>query len=110
MTKQKYVYEAVVLKVYDGDTITVSIDLGFSLYQSDVKLRLYGINTPEMNTKEGKDVAERLRARLLNQKVIIETIKDKTEKYGRYLAKVHLGDECINETLVKSGDAKEYLP
>lgn len=105
----KYVYKAKVVSVYDGDTITVNIDLGFNVTWHNVKLRLYGINTPEMNTPEGKDVSQRLKDRLLGQEVTIETLKDKTEKYGRYLAKVYLADECINDTLVKTGDAKPYM-
>lgn len=41
-----YEYRAFVRKVYDGDTITVDIDLGFEVLLKNQKLRLYGINTP----------------------------------------------------------------
>jgi endonuclease YncB( thermonuclease family) len=43
-----YIYKAKVTDVYDGDTITVDIELGFYTKLQDQKIRLYGINTPEM--------------------------------------------------------------
>ena len=43
-----YLYKAFVTDVYDGDTITVDIDLGFWTTLHKQKIRLYGINTPEL--------------------------------------------------------------
>ena len=96
------------IKVYDGDTITVLIDLGFGVTFKE-KLRLYGINTPEVRGKERPDgliSRDRLRERILDEDVIIKTLKDKKGKYGRYIAEVYLEEENINDWLVSEGLAE----
>lgn len=103
-----YEYRAKVIKVYDGDTITVLIDLGFGVTFKE-KLRLYGINTPEVRGKERLDgliSRDRLRERILDEDVIIKTLKDKKGKYGRYIAEVYLEEENINDWLVSEGLAE----
>ncbi|MEM9214065.1 MAG: hypothetical protein AAGD25_06925 [Cyanobacteria bacterium P01_F01_bin.150] len=47
-----YRYRAIATKIYDGDTITVDVDLGFHTWQKSIKLRLIGINTPELRGPE----------------------------------------------------------
>ena len=107
--KKEYKYDATVLSVYDGDTITVEIDLGFHV-KIIQPLRLFDINAPEVTgIDKPKGICSRdwLRCKLpIGTKIIIETIKDAQEKYGRYLANIYLGDEFINESLVSSGNAK----
>jgi micrococcal nuclease len=107
-----------VTKVYDGDTITVLIDLGFSIYTKQV-IRLYGINTPELrgNSKlDGLVSRDYLKSTLNNSNVIIiKTYKDdKKGKYGRYLGTVFTkttnGCININELLVSKGLAVRYYP
>jgi len=107
-----YHYRALVTEVYDGDTITCDIDLGLNLWLKDQKLRLYGINTPEVRgekRQEGLVVRDWLRSKILGQEVIIETFKDRTGKYGRWLAMVWLKNECLNETLVAKKMARRYM-
>jgi len=102
-----------VTSVYDGDTITVDFDLGMRVKREGLKLRLYNINSPELRGKsleKGRESRDFLRSKILNEKVIIQTIKDKKGKYGRYLAKVWLeesdGSWCsINELMVTEGFA-----
>jgi micrococcal nuclease len=114
-----YEYSAIVTAVYDGDTITVDIDLGFGIWMKDQKIRLYGINTPEIRGVErplglvSKSILEQW---ILNQKIILKTHKDKTEKYGRWLGTILVQDEAnkntllnINEKLVAGGYAKPYM-
>lgn len=94
-------YNALVTEVYDGDTITVDIDLGFNVWVRGEKIRLYGIDAPELtgSTREaGLKTRDRLRAMIAGRKVQIQTIKnskdqDKKGKYGRYLAQVLYRDE-----------------
>lgn len=103
-----YEYKAKVIKVYDGDTITVLIELGFGVTFKE-KVRLYGINTPEIRGKERPDgliSRDRLRERILDKDVIIKTLKDKKGKYGRYIAEVYLEEENINNWLVSEGLAE----
>jgi micrococcal nuclease len=106
-----YTYKAFVTSVYDGDTITVDIDLGMNTWKNNVKLRLARIDTPEVrgdSREQGLIVRDHVRNLLLDQQIEIKTIKDKTGKYGRYIAEVFVGDENINDYLVEQGLATEY--
>jgi micrococcal nuclease len=107
--------------IYDGDTITVTLDLGFNTYRTE-KLRLYGINTPEIRGKEKKQgLISKKEVELILQKaiinnyeIIIRTIKDKQGKYGRYLAEILIKESedkivNLNKLLVEKGLAKEYM-
>ncbi|MCR4417542.1 MAG: thermonuclease family protein [Ignavibacteria bacterium] len=103
-----YHYRAVVVGVYDGDTINVNIDLGLSTWINNEKLRLARINAPEIKGKErakGLKSRDFLRDLLINKKVIIQTIKDRKEKYGRYLAEIWLEENGkftnVNDLMVQ---------
>lgn len=109
----EYQYRALITKVYDGDTVTATIDAGFNIELKNEKIRLYGIDAPEMRGEqrpEGLVSRDWLRSRVLNKKVILHTIKDKKGKYGRYLAVIYLNGVNINDELVTSGMAvyKDY--
>ena len=99
-------YEAKVLNVVDGDTYDVIIDLGFDIYHR-VRLRLYGIDTPEKNTPEGVKAKDYVTKLLGNNVVEIECLK--FEKYGRSLSKVKLNNEDLTEHLIKNGYGKPYF-
>lgn len=105
-------YRAFVRKVYDGDTITVDFDLGFDILLKNQKIRLAGINTPEVRGEqraEGLISRDALRSRIANKWIIIKTEKDKKGKYGRWIGTVILDDENINEWLINEGYAKVYV-
>lgn len=108
-----YNYKAKIIDVYDGDTVTAMVDLGFLHFQ-EMKLRLYGIDTPELRGEEreqGIVVRDILREMVLGKKVTIRSYKDKQGKYGRYLANIILEDGLeVNQWLVDNGHAKEYYP
>jgi len=112
-----YKYKAVCTAVYDGDTITLDIDLGFNMIMRNQKIRLYGIDTPELRGDEreqGLKVRDWVREQILNKEVILESIKDKTGKYGRWIGKIWLLDKEgvpyleLNTLLVSEGYA-EYV-
>lgn len=111
-TIRMYNYKARIKDVYDGDTVTAVVDLGFLHYQ-EMKLRLYGINTPEIRGEErerGLEVRDILRGMILDKEVEIHSYKDKQGKYGRYLATIIIDGININEWLVANGHAEIYLP
>jgi micrococcal nuclease len=111
MENYLYWYRAYVIKVYDGDTITVNIDLGFGIIMNDVKIRLNGIDAPEIRGDEREDgliSGKWLSERILNKWVTIKTIKDKIEKYGRYLGEIYIDGVNLNELLMNEGLAKKY--
>ena len=106
-----YEYRAYVRRVYDGDTITVDIDLGFGMMVCNQKIRLLNINTPEIRgpeRPEGLKSRDALRKRIANKWIKIKTKKDKKGKYGRWLAEVWIDDTCINDWLISEGLAVEY--
>lgn len=112
-----YTYTGFVQKVYDGDTCTVLINLGFSTYTKQ-SLRLANINTPEVRGDEkleGIKVRDIVRELILNKQVVIKTYKDKRGKYGRYLADIYLdidGDDQLdnlNDWLVVNNYATVYM-
>ena len=108
MSDTLYFYKAYVEKVYDGDTITCTIDCGFNMSMKNQKIRLYGINCPELRGTEkeaGKVARDQLRNQILHKNILIETFKDKKGKDGRYLATVFLDNVNINEWLVQNGYA-----
>lgn len=108
-----YQYRADVTEVYDGDTVTVDIDLGFDVWLKRQKLRLYGIDAPEMRgpeNPEGTVSRDALREQILGKEVMLCSHKDEKGKYGRYLSTIWLGDLDINRWLVEEGYAVPYLP
>lgn len=104
-------------KVVDGDTIDVTIDLGFDIKYSS-RVRLAGIDTPESRTRDleekamGLEAKEYLKERLKkSSKIVIKTEKlDSTGKYGRILGWLFLDDETnsVNNQMIMKGYAWEY--
>ncbi len=102
-----------VIKVYDGDTITIASKLPFNdspLYRLSV--RLNGIDTPEIKSKSedektcAKETRDELSKLILNKVIQLKNIK--TEKYGRILADVYLNELHINEWLIDNKMAVRY--
>jgi len=107
----EYIYKARITNVVDGDTVDAEVDLGFTV-SVHVRFRLYGIDTPELNSKilevreQAKQAKQFVVDRILNQDVIIETFK--TDKYGRWLAKIAIDGQEINQLLVDNDLAIPY--
>ena len=107
-----------VLRVVDGDTIDVDIDLGFDISFTS-RVRLAGIDTPESRTTDkkekvlGLEVKQRLKDLLSkSSSVVIRTEKpDSTEKYGRILGWLFIdgAEKSINEGLIADGYAWGYM-
>jgi micrococcal nuclease len=111
-----YEYKATVKRVIDGDSLVLDIDLGFYMFMNETKIRLYGLDTPEMTSE---DPLLRLQAVLatrylydnlpVGSKVTIKTVLDKREKYGRLLATIITQDGFnINDGLLENKLAITY--
>ena len=103
-----------VVKVVDGDTIDIIIDLGFDLSKKE-RVRLAGIDTPESRTRDleekemGIEAKEFLARRLRDGEP--SGLKVKTEKdgkYGRMLGWIHIGQTNLNEEMIYRGYAWVY--
>jgi|TARA_S200002703_G_scaffold21844_1_gene18455 endonuclease YncB( thermonuclease family) len=88
-----YEYRAKLIKVIDGDTVDAMVDCGFSMFRAE-RIRLRGINAPEVRTrnKEEKKKGLAAKARLQelieenkNDEFMLQTFFDKKGKYGRVL-------------------------
>lgn len=98
-----YTYQATILRVVDGDTVRVRVDLGLRV-STEITVRLMGINAPELNTDAGKQSREYLRL-LEGQPVVLKTHKDPKDKYGRWLGEIYCNGDNINSLMVVMGYA-----
>jgi micrococcal nuclease len=117
MEQNLYHYKAHITKVYDGDTVTADIDLGFNMVMRKQKLRLLGIDTPEIRGEErekGLISRDRLSELILDTDVCIVTDKDKSGKYGRWLVTIYADTKTddgwinCNQLLLNENLAKVY--
>lgn len=103
-----YKYNAKVLKVIDGDTVDLEIDLGFKV-SFKTRVRLIGVDTPEKWFPYGKVVKEYLRQELEGNEIYLDVTKK--DKYGRYLVTIYknIGDTLsVNNLLINQNMAKAY--
>lgn len=98
-----YIYKGIITRVIDGDTVVVNVDLGLRV-NTQITVRMLGINAPEIKTEEGKRARDYLRL-LENRDVIIKTHKDPRDKYGRWLGEIHSNGDNINSLMVTMGYA-----
>lgn len=117
-----YWYTGKVLNVVDGDTMDLMVDLGFSVHHK-IRVRLYGVNTPESRTKDAAEKSMGLKAKEFtkdwlhnHETVFIKTVVDKNEKYGRVLAEIYSSGDidapttaCLNKDIIGAGYAREYF-
>ncbi len=118
MTRDDYIRRAKIVRLVDGDTVDVDIDLGMAITTRQ-RLRLFGINTPEVRGPEkvaGHAATQHLADLLVQFRhegewdIVVKTYRDKKGKYGRYLAdligKDGDGDPVnLNERMVVDGHA-----
>lgn len=103
-----YEYRSSILRVVDGDTVHAEVDLGFDI-RFRMKLRLFGINAPEMSTPEGAPARDHLSTLIGALPLTIRTQKDHQEKYGRYLSTLIRDDGVdLNQAMVADGFAVVY--
>ena len=110
-----YEYRATIRRVVDGDTVDVTLDLGFNiLYNS--RIRLLGIDTPESRTRDLEEKARGLAAKdrvkelcPVGSSVTLKNTKEGRGKFGRILGEIFVGDINVNQQLVSEGHAVEYF-
>lgn len=120
-----YEYRAKLVKVVDGDTVDVDIDLGFGIWMKDERVRIMGIDTPESRTRDkveklfGKAASARVKE-LLEEDIILKTQisrdgEDMKGKYGRILGDFMVErfedgkQEMLTDVLVQEGHAVAYF-
>ena len=108
-----YYYKVEILRVVDGDTVDVRMDLGFNVWHK-CRVRLMGINAPESRTRDKEEKARGLAAKaFLNNSLEMTQSEIYLQshgvgKYGRVLGELYINEVNINQLMVKEGHAKEY--
>ena len=111
-------YSVKVLKIVDGDTVDVDIELGFGIVLTDERVRIVGIDTPESRTSDkvekvfGLASKNRLKE-LLEKEAVLITFDDKNGedmkgKFGRVLGDFKCGNSTVSQVLIEEGHAVPY--
>ena len=114
-----YEYRCKVVKIVDGDTVDVDIDLGFGVWLKKERIRMFGIDTPESRTRDLDEkkyglMAKEFITKLLDDEggIVLKTRKDAEGKYGRILGELwrttDFADTSINELMIKNHHAVSY--
>ena len=114
-----WTYRCNVLKVVDGDTVDVDIDLGFGIWQKNERVRIMGIDTPESRTRDkiekkfGLVAKAKLKTLLGKKAVLVTTINKKGEdmkgKFGRVLGDFLYDGKKVSEIMCQEGHAVAYF-
>jgi len=114
-----YEYKCKIVKIVDGDTVDVDIDLGFGIWLKDERVRIMGIDTPESRTSDkvekvfGTAAKNRLKE-LLEKDCLLKTFaakdgEDMKGKFGRILGDFVLGDDrMVTDVMIAEGHAVKY--
>ena len=109
-----YEYKCKLVKVVDGDTIDIDIDLGFGVWLQKQRIRLYGIDTPESRTSDDVEKIYGMAAKDFLIKwtnsggLSIKTHKDAKGKFGRILGEIWCFNTNVNEKLIEEHHAVRY--
>lgn len=113
---EPFCYNATVVRVVDGDTVRLDIDLGFDIVLKNQSVRLFKVDTPESRTRDLKEKSAGLLAKdvvnnfaPVGSKVIVRTCLDSKGKFGRLLGTIITEDNNnINSYLIQHNYAVEY--
>ena len=114
-----YDYKATVVNIVDADTIDVDIDLGFGILLKNQRIRISGIDAPEMRTLDrveklfGNLATQRAKEFLETKNVILQCETDSdgkisSGKFGRILGDVYIDEKSLAQTLLDEGHAVKY--
>ena len=108
--KHTWYVPAVIVRMIDGDTAVVHMEImpGFVMHEAHV--RVQGINAPEMSTQAGRVAWEAAKLLLPPEAVIMLAMED-TDKYGRMLGKIIMADgRLFGDVMIANGNAVVYNP
>ena len=110
-----YEYNCKIVRVVDGDTVDVDIDLGFNHWIHDERIRLFGVDCPECRSRDPEEKAAGLAANdyvkgLLHDGGTYTLTTKEKGKFGRYLGVIMLSDKTsVNAALVSEHLAVPYF-
>jgi micrococcal nuclease len=116
-----YEYKCKILRVVDGDTVDIDIDLGFGVWLKKERVRMMGIDTPESRTRDKEEKKFGLAAKdFVKNKMPVGSVQilkteidrsgeDKKGKFGRILGDFLFDDERLTDMMVAEGHAVAYF-
>lgn len=116
-----YEYKCKILRVVDGDTVDIDIDLGFGVWMHKERVRMMGIDTPESRTRDTVEKAFGLASKKRLKELLpigsIQVLKteidksgeDKKGKFGRILGDFLIDDKRATDILIEEGHAVAYF-
>jgi micrococcal nuclease len=109
-------YQCKIVKVIDGDTADVDIDLGFGVWMKKQRVRFYGVDTPESRTSDKEEKVYGLMAKEfvlshlpIGSTQVLRTKKDGVGKYGRILGEFIVDDTTLNQLLIDTHNGVAYF-
>lgn len=115
-----YDYNAIVVAVYDGDTVTLDVDQGFNIWHHKMRIRLARINAPELRVRDATGVmvdnpvgfvARDFLAGLMpvGSPILLHSLKDRADNYGgRWDGELFVNGVNLNDLMLSSGNAFPY--
>jgi len=110
-----YKYRCIIVRVVDGDTVDVDIDLGFGIWLKKQRIRLFGVDTPESRTRDLEEKKYGLLAKEFvksylqkDSEQILQTKTDERGKFGRILGEFVADDTTVNQLLIDTHNAVAY--
>jgi micrococcal nuclease len=109
-----HIYQAKIVEVIDGDTFDLMIDLGFNTFTHQ-RMRLYGIDAPEMRSQAGRDLRSDLANEYLDAQIIVQSVeapksKQFRDKYGRFLAIIYDAWPIASQAITNGQKILEVAP
>ena len=110
-----YEYKCTVVRVVDGDTVDVDIDLGFGVWMRKQRIRMFGIDAPESRTSNSSErqygiAAKKFLTEMLDDKeLILKTHKDAKGKFGRILGEIWRTTDFAHHAVAYTGGNKDFI-
>lgn len=110
-----YEYRCKILRIVDGDTVDVDVDLGWGVWMHRQRIRIMGIDTPESRTRDLTEKAFGMAAKQfvkdlmpIGSTQVIKTFKDETGKFGRMLGDFVIEDKTLTQLMIENHHAVPY--
>ena len=112
-----YEYNCKIVRIIDGDTVDVDIDLGFAVWLNKQRIRLFGVDTPESRTRDAEEKKFGILAKNFvkgrlpvgSMQILRTRLDDSRGKFGRILGEFVLEETTLNQLLIVTNNGVPYF-
>jgi micrococcal nuclease len=112
-----YEYNCKIVRIIDGDTVDVNIDLGFAVWLNKQRIRLFGVDTPESRTRDAVEKKFGIMAKNFvkgrlpvgSMQILRTRLDDSRGKFGRILGEFVLEETTLNQLLIVTNNGVPYF-